>query len=198
MTSHGPVSNSVSQLLNRKKAIGRHIEHLAMPDSMVQRGKDVKPEDRQFLRERRAMRKRNNGVDLPNFDEIHIPTLQDTICTGAITPETKGITPKTRVEVRALLRRPSAFDTRTDAPPFPQCKIPASAPTPPDWTAARARLQTTTLRPPERGTDPLLQQKALVRCSSGGTSIRRECSSGEVEPTVLRASSWGRLVDKSG
>ena len=164
---------------------------------MVQRGKDLKLEDRQFLRERRAMRKQNNGVDLPNFDEIHIPTLQDTICSGAITPKTQGITPKTRAEVKALLRQPSAFESRTDASPFPQCKIPASAPTPPDWTAARARLQTTTPRP-RRGTDPLVQQEGMVRCSSGGTAIKRECFMSEVEPTVLRASSWGRLVDKSG
>lgn len=159
---------------------------------MVERGKDLKPEDRRELRERRAMRKLNTEMDLPNFAERpFIPTARLPICSDA---SKDSLTPETLAEVWELLRQPS-FETWANEPPFPLCKTPPP-PNSPNWSAARAGAGLQTTRRPLRTFSD--SQITFVRSSSDRTLIGRDSSSGKHESTGLRSSvSTGRLPDMS-
>jgi hypothetical protein len=82
-----------------------------MISSLVERGRELNPEDRRNLRGRRAQRKRGSGVDFDFGDVALAPTVQDDLmCEINGTRQSAELAPARLLEIHELLQEVVAFE----------------------------------------------------------------------------------------
>ena len=78
---------------------------------MVERGRELNPEDRRNLRGRRAQRKRGSGVDFDFGDVALAPTVQDDLmCEINGTRQSAELATARLLEIHELLQEVVAFE----------------------------------------------------------------------------------------